>query len=189
MAAWRGLRHTAGRWRTDHVESMGAVTAAGSGPLRAGGPGAADRSAQPRRAGEAVPLAAAAGPDAHAPGRQAAPLRLALEQLPALAARGPLACWCGAGAGTAQAGVRCRKALRALRPPLAPALRAAKSVRPSALSPSPPREGQGGGPARRLARPPRQATRRSPACQRGQRNGQGSWPGCRSGSAGLPAHC
>jgi len=35
---------------------------------------AADRSAQPRRAGAAVPLAAAAGPGYHAKGRQATPL-------------------------------------------------------------------------------------------------------------------
>lgn len=35
-----------------------------------------------------------------------APHRLALEPLPALAARGPRARWCGAGAGTAQAGAR-----------------------------------------------------------------------------------
>jgi len=43
-------------------------------------------------AGEAIPLAAA-GPGAHAQGRQAAPLRMALEQLPVLASRGPLARW------------------------------------------------------------------------------------------------
>ena len=65
---------------------------------------AAARSAPPRRAGAAVPLAAAAGPGAQAKGRPAAPLRIALEQLPARAARGPLARWCGAVAGTAQAG-------------------------------------------------------------------------------------
>jgi len=53
-----------------------------------------------------VPLAAAAGPGSHAQGRQAAPLRLALEQRPALAARGPRARWCRAVAGTAQAGKR-----------------------------------------------------------------------------------
>ena len=62
--------------------------------------------------------------------------------------------------------------------PLAPALRAAKGVRPSALSPSPPGAFQGVGPARRLARPTRQSTRLSPACQCGQQNGQCSWPRC-----------
>ncbi len=46
-----------------------------------------------RRAGAAVPLAAAAGPGSQAQGRQAAPLRMALEQLPGLASRGPLARW------------------------------------------------------------------------------------------------
>jgi hypothetical protein len=48
--------------------------------------------------------------------------------------------------------VHCRNALRALRPPLAPALRAAKGVRPSALSPSPPGEFQGVRPAPLAAR-------------------------------------
>ena len=153
---------------------------------------AAARSAPPRRAGAAVLLAAAAGPGAHAQGRQAAPLRIALKQLPALAARRPLARWGGAVAGTAQAGarrlcrteavgqretclvpvgwcaggVRCRHALRALRPPLASTLSAAKGVRPSASPPSPPGERQGVGPARRLARPTRLAAPLSSACQR-----------------------
>lgn len=67
---------------------------------------AAARSAPPRRAGEAVPLAAAARPGSHAQGHQAAPLRRALAPLPALASRGPLARWCGSVAGTAQAGQR-----------------------------------------------------------------------------------
>jgi len=109
-------------------------SAASGGPVRAG------------PAGAAVPLAAAAGPGSQAKGRQAAPRRLALEQRPALASRGSLARWCGSVAGTAQAGARrllvpgessmlargvhCRNALRALRPPLAPALRAANGVRP-----------------------------------------------------------
>ena len=67
-------------------------------PRRCGKPSgrplvAAARPAPPRRAGAAVPLAAAAGPGSQAKGHQAAPLRLALEQRPALAARGPLAGW------------------------------------------------------------------------------------------------
>jgi hypothetical protein len=80
------------------------------------------------------------------------------------------------------------RSLRSIRPPLAPVLRAAKGVRPSALSPSPPGELQGGGPARRLARPTRQSTRRSPACQRGQRNGQDSWPGCQLRLCRVASH-
>ena len=76
-------------------------------------------------AGAAVPLAAAAGPGSQAPGRQAAPLRMALEQLPALASRGPLgagkgqwqalrrqgpgACSCLVQVGWGAGGVRCRK--------------------------------------------------------------------------------
>ena len=100
--------------------------------------------------------------------------------------------WCGSVAGTAQAGkrrllvpgagvvvcgrcplpegryVRSRRVgrSRTIRPPLAPALRAAKGVRPSVLSPSPPGELQGGGPARKLARPPRQSAPLSPTWQR-----------------------
>ena len=58
------------------------------------------------------------------------------------------------------------RSLRSIRPPLAPALRAAKDVRPSALSPSPPGECQGVGPARRLARPTRQSARLSAAWHR-----------------------
>ena len=51
-----------------------------------------------------------------------------------------------------------------------------------------PRGVQGGGPARRRARPPRQSTRRSPACQRGQRHGQGSWPGCQLRLCRVASH-
>jgi hypothetical protein len=59
-----------------------------------GGRRGARRTGQRRQtAGEAVLLAAAAGPGAHAQGRQAAPRRRALAQLPARAARGPLARW------------------------------------------------------------------------------------------------
>ena len=58
------------------------------------------------------------------------------------------------------------RSLRSIRPPLAPALRAANGVRPSALSPSPPGECQGVGPARRRARPTRQSAPLSPAWQR-----------------------
>jgi len=60
------------------------------GPHAASFPQALRRT---QRASEAVPLAAAAGPGSHAQGRQAAPRRLALEPLSALAARGSLARW------------------------------------------------------------------------------------------------
>ena len=129
-------------------------------PRRSAGAGADGRT--PRRlplarerAGEAVPLAAAAGsgasagtPDSAAPDGTRARLWLA--------SRGPLArergqrqalrrqrkgrlLVPGESSGLAR-GVHCRHALRTLRPPLAPALRAANSGRPSALSPSPPGE-------------------------------------------------
>jgi hypothetical protein len=84
----------------------------------------------------------------------------------------------GSVAGTAQAGARCllvpgessrwargvhyRNALRALRLPLAPALRTANGVRPSALSPSPPGEAMVCG---QFRSPHGQSAPLSPACQ------------------------
>jgi len=129
---------------------------------------------------------------------------MALEPRPALASRGPLARWCGAVAGTAQAGkwrlwraavvrqretclvqvwwcaggVRCRKVAALHQAPSGSGAQGRErraALSSVALSP---RGVQGVGPARRFARPTRQSTRRSPACQRGQRNGQDSWPGC-----------
>jgi hypothetical protein len=100
--------------------------------------------------------------------------------------KAPARAWCRWGGVRKVSAVG--RSLRSIRPPLAPALRAAKGVRPSALSPSPPGECQGGGPARRRARPPRQSTRRSPAWQRGQRNGQGSWPGCQLRLCRIASH-
>src|SRR5882724_9469704 len=76
----------------------------------------------------------------------------------------PARAWCRWGG--VREGSAVGRSLRSIRPPLAPALRAAKSGRPSALSPSPPGEFQGVGPARRLARPTRQSALLSPAWQR-----------------------
>jgi len=95
----------------------------------------------------------------------------------------------GAGVGGVREGSAIGRSRRSIRPPLAPALRAAKGVRPSALSPSPRGELHGGGPARRRARPPRQSTRLSPACQRGQRHGQGRWPRCQLRLCRVASHC
>jgi len=176
--------------------------------------GAAARSAPPRRAGAAGALAAAASPGSPAPGRQAAPL--APPWHASTAPDGPEAAPCAgvawtagalvrvggrhcAGRGKAPARAWCKwggvregpavgRSLRSVRPPLAPALRAANGVRPAALSPSPPGEWQGVGPVRRRARPTRQSTRLSPACQRGQRNGQGSWPGCQLWLCRVASH-
>jgi len=53
-----------------------------------------------------VPLAAAAGPGSQAKGRQGAPRRIALEQLPGLAVRGSLARWRAAVAAGSQPGRR-----------------------------------------------------------------------------------
>jgi hypothetical protein len=154
---------------------------------------------QPRGAARCVANAAMLGSRQGQSARRAAdrfaPHRIAWEQLPALASRGPLARWSGSVAGRRRQGNdaysclaqvwvvcgRCPLSEGHYAPsgfPLAPALRAAKGVRPSALSPSPPGAFQGVRPARRLARPTRQSTRLSPACQCGQQNGQCSWPRC-----------
>jgi len=158
------------------------------GAPAAGSPAAA-RSAPPRRAGAAVSLAAAAGPGA-APGAGAAWPAGALVRVGGrhCAGRGkaPARAWCKWGG--VREGPAVGRSLRSVRPPLAPALRAANGVRPAALSPSPPGEWQGVGPVRRRARPTRQSTRLSPACQRGQRNGQGSWPGCQLWLCRVASH-
>ncbi len=183
------------------------------------------QAAPSRRAGETVPLAAAAGSGSHAKGRQAAPLSPICHASAAPDGPGAAPCagvaWTagalvsvggrhcagretapvsrcsgraarhvpGAGVGGVREGSAIGRSRRSIRPPLAPALRAAKGVRPSALSPSPPGEFQGVGRARRLARPTRQSTRLSPAWQRGQRNGQGSWPGCQLRLCRVASHC
>jgi|GEM_PF-4604522 len=161
---------------------------------------AAARSALPRRAGAAVPRAAAGLGKGRAarPRRAGWPWSSALRwqcvdrwragarQWQALRRQGPGACvalkWCAGG-------VRCRQVATLHQAPSGSGAQGRErraALSSVALSP---RGVQGVGPARRRARPTRQATRRSPACQRGQRNGQGSWPGCQFRLCRVASHC
>lgn len=156
MAACRQRRYALRAARPVCAASGGPVSAAPAGG-RGGAPGGGWPWRRARRWRRVDRWALVQGGGRHCAGRETAPARA----------------WRRWGS-VRQVGTVGRS-LRSIRPPLAPALRAAKGVRPSALSPSPPGEAKVCG---QLRSPHGQAAPLSPACQRGQRNGQGSWPGC-----------